>query len=353
MSKILDQKTHKHSLLLLNSSFVAPVEITHIPNTPTAMKSNQNICTAGCLSCVTPYCMKYQPTEIVPQSKLFAAFPVDMNNYVCPTAAISWEKDALYPTINPELCINCGLCASRCPAGAIYLTEDHAVVYSNQELTSEVEYNEANAKIHAQQIEVLSKALHGGKMLNETEQLFFNIFEKMATIKTDAQFPNILTRNLILQTGNRCFVRRRGDVYLRIDAIMELGEHAGIVEIEFNKDSLESPRAILDDIAVLVSRYGIDASIIKPFIVSLEFPNIRTEYWRVIKDISNVLKVKINSLSIGVLLLFVWNFINVDFQSKDFYADVDKPSIKQETQDALKVEPSLDGSKCAVLEPKK
>lgn len=353
MSKILDQKTHKHSLLLLNSSIVAPVDITHIPNEPTVMHSNQNHCTTGCLSCATPYCMKYQPTEIVPQNKLFAAFPVDMNDYVCPTAAISWEKDALYPTINPELCISCGLCASRCPVGAIFLTEEHAVVHSNQELTSEVEYNDANAKIHVQQIELLSKAMHSGKMLNESEQLLLKIFEKMAKIKTDAQFPNILTRNLVIQTGNRCFIRRRGDVYLRIDAIMELGEHAGIVEIEFNKDSLESPRAILDDIAVLVSRYSINANIIKPFIVSLEFPNIRTEYWRVIKDISNVLKIKINSLSVGVLLLFVWNFINVDFQSKDFYADVDKPSIKQETQNALKDELNLDGSRCAVLEPTK
>jgi len=83
------------------------------------------------------------------------------------------------------------------------------------------------------------------------------------------------------------------------------------------------------------------------------FPNIRTEYWRVIKDIAKVLKIDINSLSIGVLILFVWNFKKINFSQIPFYADIDKASIKQEVQTAIGFDLNLTSENCAILEPKK
>jgi len=99
-----------------------------------------------------------------------------------------------------------------------------------------------------------------------------------------------------------------------------------------HKDALEAPRAILDDIAVLSSRYGVGKDEVMPFIVSLEFPNIRTEYWRVVKDIKDVLDIRIYSLTLGALCLLVWSFNEIPIGTMDFYADIDNPSIKAEVE---------------------
>jgi len=141
--------------------------------------------------------------------------------------------------------------------------------------------------------------------------------------------PNLIIRNLFIALGNQCIIRRRGDVYFRIDSIIEDSPTIGIAEVEFHKDSLESPRAILDDIAVLSSRYGIDKHQIKPFIVSLEFPNIRTEYWRVIKDIKDTLGIRIHSLTLGALCILSLEAPAVPIGAVDFYANIDNAIHKR------------------------
>jgi len=353
MSKILNQKLNKQYIGIFDniSSFS---NIEHYPTQVSTIRIGNYKFEVSCLSCMFPNCMKYRDDEIEACSKIFKDFPIDANNFVCPTGALTWEKNETYPEINKDLCISCGLCASRCPIGAIYLDKAGAAISTVSKIVKIVQANVDNIKIHETLLNALQKVKHIGVMIEESETLFSEIYNKMSIIKTEAQFPNILTRNLLIQTGNRCFIRRRGDVYLRIDALMELSnEMAGIIEIEFNKDSLESPRAILDDIAVLISRYGIEPSSIIPFIVSFEFPNIRTEYWRVIKDINNILKIKINSLSIGALMLFVWNFQKVDFIKNSFYADVDNSSIREVAETIVTRKINTTSETCAVFETKK
>ena len=84
MSKILNQKNYKQSILLMKSD-ERILEILHVPNKPSILKRTQSSCSACCISCVTPYCMKYLPEEITPQSKYFNTFPVDVNDNVCTT----------------------------------------------------------------------------------------------------------------------------------------------------------------------------------------------------------------------------------------------------------------------------
>jgi hypothetical protein len=160
-------------------------------------------------------------------------------------------------------------------------------------------------------------------------------------------------RNFFLVLGNQCVIRRRGDIYFRIDAIISDKPVIGVAEVEFCKDTLESPRAILDDIAVLSSRYEIEKVKIKPFIISLEFPNIRTEYWRVIKDIHDVLGIRIHSLTLGALCILAWSFAPVPIGGVDFYANIDAPSIKTAVEKACGGGKIPDISSIAVLEPTK
>jgi hypothetical protein len=85
--------------------------------------------------------------------------------------------------------------------------------------------------------------------------------------------------------------------------------------------------------------------------VSLEFPNIRTEYWRVIKDIKDVLGIKINSISLGALILLTWSFKKFPIGTADFYADVENPSIISTVEKILCISSLPEYHSIAILEP--
>jgi ferredoxin len=295
--------------------------------------------------------MRFMSDELRLSDTQLLEFPTDIDDSVCPTNALLWERGNTTPIIISERCINCGICARRCPVGAIYSNGKSAVVHKGE---SEIEFRPAtqdNIELHISQMSELTRCQHIGNYLEINENSVHIIYDKLATQRTEAQFPNLIVRNLFLVLNNRCIIRRRGDNYFRIDAIIEDTPLIGIAEVEFHKDSLESPRAILDDIAVLSSRYGIKN--IKPFIVSLELPNLRTEYWRIIKDIKDVLGIRIHSLTLGALCTLSWTFSSVPINAVDFYADVESPSIKSGVEAALGGTPLPDITSHAVFEPTK
>ncbi len=71
---------------------------------------------------------------------------------------------------------------------------------------------------------------------------------------------------------------------------------------------LESPRAILEDIAVLHGRYAMPVANIVPISIVLSLPNARSEYYKVIFDIHRVLDLQCHTLTVGALLVLLWNF---------------------------------------------
>jgi len=301
--------------------------------------------------------MKFSIEEFILTDERLSGFPVDADDSVCPLDAIVWERGSHTPTIIANRCINCGICARRCPAGAIYSNGENAVIHIGERNIEFLPKTVENLEKHTAQINELLQCNHVGIFVESSEKsistLYKKLYAKLNDPQTKYRFSNLIVRNLFLVLGNRCIIRRRGDIYFRIDAILEDTPVIGVVEVEFNKESLESPRAILDDVAVLVSRYEIEKHQIKPFIVSLEFPNIRTEYWRVIKDIRDVLEIQINSLSLGALCILVWQFVDAPISKVDFYADIDSPSIKTAIKKACVGFPIADIINFAVLEPKK
>ena len=58
---------------------------------------------------------------------------------VCPVECIhpGQHQDKDFMIIDPEVCINCGLCLPECPIGAIVATEDEDLEYAkiNKDLT--------------------------------------------------------------------------------------------------------------------------------------------------------------------------------------------------------------------------
>lgn len=77
------------------------------------------------------------------------------------------------------------------------------------------------------------------------------------------------------------------------------------------------------------------------------------EYIQVIKDIHRVLDLKIQTISLGALLLLVWNVAAVNFLSREFYVDFDNLSIRGITEFRLNRHVLLSEGKLGILEPEK
>lgn len=356
MSRVFKQLTRREKVGI-NGSFHRSFSglIHHRPGEPSTYESHNEICRSSCLGCLSPACMRFAQEELRLSDDQLSEFPADASDAVCPMNAIIWERDAQTPTVVADRCINCGICARRCPIGAIYSDGKTAIIHCGEPEVIFTPLTSTYSKMHNEQLDILSRTIHAGRFVVPDEDAIDNLYNRLIEQATDAQFPNIIIRNLFLVQGNQCIIRRRGDVYFRIDAIAKIPNRSAILitEVEFHKDSLESPRAILDDIAVLSSRYGINKLAFMPFIVSLEFPNVRSEYWRVIKDIKDVLGVRIHSLTLGALCMMAWSFIAIPIGACDFYADIDSPSISTQIGLVCKLDKMHEIRSHAVLETTK
>lgn len=338
MLKILDQKSSKKKTIILNSS-QDPIFIEHIPHRFSNIYMDSGVVNpATCISCITPKCMLYTNEEL--QNEAYPDFPMNINRFVCPTGALTWARGEFFPSVRNAMCINCGICALRCPIGAIFLTDNGAQISVPDELTCGESYiadvTDKTAELQNGIIEKYKNVKHGGVLLIESDGVFETIYDRINNLETDSHFPNMLSRNLLISLGIQCTLSRRGDVYFRMDALLGFANQlAGVAEIEFGQGVLGAPRCILDDVATLYLKYNIDPRQTIPLIVMLSFPNIRTEFWRVINDIKGTLGIEINSVSIGALIQLAWNRKNINTITNDFYTDIESYSIRPKVEELL------------------
>jgi len=314
------------------------------------------IAEGSCVRCVNPPCIEFQAEElIVPK---FEQFPADGDRHVCPTEAIQWDTNSPAPVVNAETCISCGLCVSRCPAGAIYLDGKGAHVNDAQNdafvETGQIVETENNKALQKQ----LSALPRTGQFLSADYDEFLEfITARIVTISSvfPAQFPNRVARNLLLGVGISCAMRRLGDVNLRMDLIMGApGVEQGTAEVELGAEVLNTPRNLLDSVAVLCHRYNFDKADIVPLVVTARLPNKRTEYWRVIGDISKVLDVPIRSLTFAALIVLIWNQKRLNLSDKTlFHADDGTNAIRNFVEDILGREVTVSDNSSGLFEATK
>lgn len=287
----------------------------------------------SCIHCINPPCLEYADSEI--ELEIFKAFPSDRTLEVCPTKAISWPQESDSPIIDDESCIFCGLCVSRCPVAAICLNPDEDTVVLNDLPNKYFHLHDQDVSeaTHESLRKAFSEVPKKGIFTLESDEVLQRFYDKFKSVVTkkkhSAQFPNHLVRNLMLAVGLKALMSRRGDAYLRMDIVFEQNGRAGTCEVELGGEFLDAPRNLLDSVAVLVSRDKIGKNNIVPLVVTLSLPRQRSEYWQVIKDIKQVLNLRINSLTIGMLVLLVWNGIRISLDSQEIlYADSDTATLK-------------------------
>jgi len=263
----------------------------------------------SCLGCGSAPCMEKDDSELTLFGAL-DAFPGDPSRDVCPTRAIRWDGDASAAYVVADDCIGCGLCISRCPYGAISLPNG---------LTASVETADPDGLV----VVAATKGEH--PEVNRSGQIATLDAPAAANLPTtvgslgDAR-TTLFVRNLLNEVGLNARTRRRGDTNMRIDAVgFSRSERPFAAEIETGAGVLDSPRALLEDVAVLHSRYGYAVDGIDPVSIILSLPNVRSEYYQVIRDIEKVLGIRCRTVTIGALVALMWNCAKLDGFNGDVY----------------------------------
>lgn len=250
---------------------------------------------------------------------------------ICPANAIKQNSNQV--TIDERKCFGCGLCVSRCPVGALYIKNEKAEVNLDNDLPRrKAQPSSAALKEQERAITNLLGIKHTGNMIMESEASMNKIYRKIKRLPQEQQ--NLFARNILICLSNNATISRHGDVYLRMDGYYENTDKHGVVEVETGQDMLDVSRAILDDIAVLSARHKIPKEENSALAICLNLANRRTDYWQEVKDIKDVTGIKISTVTFAILLIFMWNALEIeDFD--DFYIDVDDSSLRKEAEKIL------------------
>lgn len=303
----------------------------------------------SCLHCAKKYCLRFTPSEIQPPIENFPTLPI---TDVCPCGAIKWNNIKQCPTIDSKKCIQCGLCIKRCPAKAIYFQKGIKVSIKTGNANVRKNSGRPNdLQLHYQQIAHLKSLPFQVLDIAEYSASIRKIYEKLAFINSSVR--ELLIRNILITLGLSTSIRRTGDVYTRMDAIYKIGSKIGPLEIEFGQDTLSASRRILDDIAILHTRYKLDKITQSPLVICLTLPNARQGYWQVLRDIKKVEKISISTVTVGILLMFLWNAKKLEINTDDYYIDYDNMSIRDVAESQLKIKIPIAVGYLGILEPQK
>jgi ferredoxin len=274
--------------------------------------------------------MTYSDEELTPSHA--PDFPVDRSPEVCAAGAIVRPTEVGPPIIDGERCVLCGVCAVRCPVGAIRLMPAAVVDDSPNAIFLETpKHPQAAMLALRRQFESLQPK---GTFLVESGAVVDSMKMRLdeACRRIGDKFQNHLARNLFMAIGIAAAMRRRGDNAVRTDLLLGSPEGGrGLAEVEFGYEAvLDSPRDVLDDIAVLVGRRGWGKAETAALIVSDVLPNRRSEYWRIIQDIDRVVGVHIRTVTVLSLMLLTWDRRTLSLaDTQAFYADVDTDSYRR------------------------
>ncbi len=267
-----------------------------------------------CLNCVSHPCINYSKKELA--IDVLSGMPHNNTTKVCPSDSIRVGIDG-FPEIDPRSCFGCGVCLTRCGYAAINLGGD-SKAYVNRQSTKTISWvrNHDESKERSR-IEPFKKARIDIERKLLPKLYFARLYKALSeNVKRENGFENLFVRNLLMNLGVPSKIRAVGNNDIRFDLLGLVDGVVIIGEIGLGKlDALEGPRAILDDIAVLNSRYKIPQKSIIPLVVVSGFPNKRSDVYEVMTDITKVLGIRISMVSIHFLIIM--NLLRVRFKSTE------------------------------------
>ncbi|MBM3210439.1 hypothetical protein FJZ39_03835 [Candidatus Saccharibacteria bacterium] len=163
--------------------------------------------------------------------------------------------------------------------------------------------------------------------LNQKMDLLVSSYQRL---KLDPNGFKYLIKALCEKLDLNPHFPRKGDVNERYDVLIDnpSGGYGIVTEVEIPSTAiLDAPRNLLDDIAVLTNRRGVKTDNLIPLVMCWDFPNNRTDYWNVVKDIKDVLSIEIKTCSILALAVLAWTENGFDARSDSYYLIPTKNSL--------------------------
>ncbi len=260
------------------------------------------LATSGCLACTDEPCRRFATDEVKRAARVET--PAAPDEAVCPVDALSRDDDGVM-VVDAAPCFGCGLCAVRCPVGAIWIKEEvgAAVVerpgshykseYLDESIFAELRTKLkqclnaeappfADASIVSKQVEWAEAALG--------DQLGQRAFR-------------LMVRNAFLLSGSASRLKIQGDNNAFAELVVDDGAWLAVVEIEPGGDLLDALRRALAGSAISISRCGADPSELLQAIVVSRLPNYRVDYYEVVRNFQTRLGVVTCTIPLAVLLL--------------------------------------------------
>lgn len=243
---------------------------------------------AFCLRCPDEPCLRFSVDESGGGNAIS----------VCPTDAIHGARSATGPSVSNE-CVGCGLCAIRCPVGALHLTGTTVTVVApdevagrpatsaddfargRQEITADIDWNEG-----------------------EWTRVVASLAGAAAQLGQDAFYP--LVANLFTAAGHPTWRPARGDTSNRIDLILADEADALPVEVKSGSETpiinVKSVQQALENRIVLDQRAFFPADpTSSSLVVGLAYPPPRSDIAELVADIASAFEVTIGLISLSDL----------------------------------------------------
>lgn len=305
----------------------------------------------ACIKCMKPLCTNYYDHEF--ECREISNFSSSKSSSVCPTNAIQWSNSEQEFSIDHNKCIGCGICASRCPFGAIYSGKNGLMNINADRSNAHYYVIESKENVESEQHECANIVRSKTRSRAIKDINIDHIKRIYSAMLADQELANLLCRNLFISLGFNCAIRRTGDVYTRMDALFSKDGLVSPIEIEYQDDTLSVARNLLDDLAVLYDRYGVDPFSSTPVALCLSIPKTRQGYFQVCEDIKKILGISIRTLTVGSLLVLVWDGSNLAFDEDNFYLSFRNVSIKSDLQKLMDAQLCLDTLDLGIYEATK
>lgn len=278
---------------------------------PGQIGSTFAIANGACLHCKDLPCVFFDDSEVA--SPDLVQFPFNRTREVCPVGALSGDGSHQIPIVSESLCIGCGLCVSRCPANAMFIDSRGLAVLNDADSPAfkvAASYNETSHSITIHDLERTPKT---GTIRDLSFEVVEDVLSRVAAAKLSNTNQKLLARNLLICLGARAAISSVGDTNLRIDMWWADSGVLYVTEVDFDLISLvDSPRNLLDDIAVCVSRHGVRRDSIIAAVINAEFPNKRSDYYHLVEDMQKMVDVTIITLPLAALLVSLWSFKRIE-----------------------------------------